>query len=66
MVRQRARTHPKEKKMQYLINSKSIGEKLVEADFLKIENDFVWFFKGESQVVSMHRAEFINTIDYLG
>lgn len=51
--------------MKYLINSKSVGEKLVEADFFKIENDFVWFFKGECQVVSIHRAEFINSIDYL-
>ena len=51
--------------MKYLINSKSVGEKLVDADFFKIENDFVWFFKGESHVVSIHRAEFINTIDYL-
>ncbi len=51
--------------MSFIINRNSIGEKLIKADFFKIEGDFAWFFKNETQVVSINRIDFINEIEFV-
>jgi hypothetical protein len=47
----------------YVVNLGSISEKVVKADYFKIENDFVWFLTNQSEVVSIKKADHIDQID---
>ncbi len=47
----------------YIVNPGSISEKVVKADYFKIENDFVWFLTDQSEVVSIKKADHIHQID---
>ena len=47
----------------YVVNPGLISEKVVKADYFKIENDFVWFLTNQSEVVSIKKVHHIDQID---
>ncbi len=55
-----------ERKMtKFKINPNAISEQIIEADFFKLEGDYFWFFKGDSEVVSIKKAIHVDQIDHL-
>jgi len=53
-----------DKMSRFKINPNAISEQIIEADFFKIEGDYFWFFKGDSEVVSIKRASHVDQIDH--
>jgi hypothetical protein len=51
------------KMAKFKINPGAISERVIEADFFKLEGDYFWFFNNESEVVSINKAIHIDRID---
>jgi hypothetical protein len=50
---------------KFVINKGGISEKVVHADYFKIEGNFVWFLTNDSEVVSIKKIDYVDQIDHL-
>jgi len=50
---------------KFVINKGGISEKVVHADYFKIEGNFVWFLTNDSDVVSIKKIDYVDQIDHL-
>jgi hypothetical protein len=47
----------------FVINKGGISEKVVQADYFKIEGSFVWFLTNNSEVISIKKIYYVEQID---
>jgi hypothetical protein len=50
---------------KFKINPGAVSERIIEADYFKLEGDYFWFFNNDSEVISIKKAIHIDQIDHL-
>ena len=50
---------------KYHVNKSLPGERLIEADYFRIEGDYFWFFTKDDKVKAISKSIYIETLDVI-